>query len=88
MADSSLTGPDDLVELRVHVKRKYIDVMDAVAQSQPGANRGTVCNHWLAEKTAQVRHAAMLVVRMSKRNGIDMEEPWKNSAFHSGADER
>jgi len=86
LADSSLTGPDDMVELRVLVKRKYIDVIDAVAIAQkPGEkpNRGPVTNQILAEWSARVRHTAMLVTRMERRNGTEMEEPWKNSAWHS-----
>lgn len=60
---------DPFVELRGDILREHVDVMDAVAQAIPGANRTTVLREIIAEWVGHEKHRAMLVNRVTRGNG-------------------
>lgn len=58
---------EHLVELRGEVAREHIDVIDAVVQATPGANRMSVVRQILDEWCERELHRAMLVQRVAER---------------------
>lgn len=68
---------DHLVELRGDIPRDYMEVIDAVVQATPGANRMTVVRDVLAEWTDRKIHESTLIQRCTvgqrKRTGSRTE---------------
>lgn len=68
-----MSSSDPFVELRGEVLREHVDVIDAVAQATPGANRMTILRQIIAEWVERKRHEAMLIARVSPVNGSAAE---------------
>lgn len=65
-----MSDPNDpFVELRGDVLREHVDVIDAVAQSIPGASRTSVLRDIIAEWVQREIHRATLVCRVTQGNG-------------------
>ncbi len=60
---------DPFVELRGEVLREHVDVIDAVAQSIPGASRMSVLREIVADWVDRETHRASLVMRVRRGNG-------------------
>ncbi len=60
---------DPFVELRGEVLREHIDVIDAVVQATPGANRMTVIRQILDELVDRKLHESSLIERVRRGNG-------------------
>ena len=64
---------DHLVELRGEVLREHVDIIDAVVQATPGANRMTVVRQILDEWVDRKLHEASLIERVRRANGNGLE---------------
>lgn len=64
-----VNNDDPFVELRGDVLQEHVDVLDAVAQASPGANRMTVLRDILAEWCEREIHRATVVLRVSRGKG-------------------
>lgn len=60
---------DPLIELRGEILREHMDVIDAVVQATPGANRMTVVREMVREWVEHEKHRAMLVTRVTNGHG-------------------
>lgn len=64
---------DPFVELRGEVLREHMDVIDAVVQATPGANRMTLIRQILGEWVDRKCHEATLIQRVRRGNGSGPE---------------
>jgi len=60
---------DPFVELRGEILREHVDVIDAVAQSMPGASRMSVLREIVGLWVERELHRSMLVQRVARGNG-------------------
>lgn len=60
---------DPFIELRGDFPREDVDVLDAVVQATPGANRTALLREILADWCERKRHEASLIARVTQRNG-------------------
>lgn len=58
------------VEIRVDLEREYSDVIDAVAKAK-GISRTQMALHILREWSREKVHESTLVVRLTRRNGVE-----------------
>lgn len=68
-----MSNDDSLVELRGDILQDHMDVIDAVVQATPGANRMTVVRKIINEWVEHEKHRAMLVTRVTAGNGSGSE---------------
>lgn len=64
---------DQFIELRGEVPREFVDVMDAVAQANPGASRMSVLREILADWYDRKVHEHSLIERVRRGNGSASE---------------
>ena len=70
MADAKALGK---VELRGHVSRESIDVIDAVVAANPGMNRMDLVDDILKSWAKQKVHEAILIQRVTRDKGFATE---------------
>jgi hypothetical protein len=75
---------EELIELRGEVPRWMVDIMDAVAQSRPGASRMSILREVLREWCEVRCHEATLIARVRRVTGT-VTEPIRKS--HGGLPE-
>lgn len=68
-----MAAAEHLVELRGEVPREFVDVLDAVAQATPGANRMSVLRDVLGDWVERKVHEAILIQRIRGGNGSESE---------------
>jgi hypothetical protein len=68
-----MSSSDPFCELRGDILREHMDVIDAVVQATPGANRMSVVRQILAEWVDRKCHEATLIQRVRRGNGSAVE---------------
>jgi hypothetical protein len=67
-----MADPTD-VEVRGYFPREIVDVLDACVQAKPGSSRVALIQEILAGWVRQKKHESMLVYRMTRGKGNDLE---------------